>query len=359
VKKDDSGKNKGQSPEQYFEKGSFEKRDYKASGKLLGKTGVKSGDTNGFKPSLEVNLGGIELKNPVLLASGPAGYGHEYREIVDFSSLGALIVKGISLEPWTGNPPPRLAETPSGLLNSVGLQNPGVEKFVNEDLPALRDCGTKIIVNVVGCSADEYAAIASCLEGLEDVAGLELNISCPNVKAGGIAFGTDPQETARVVEKVRRITTKPLLVKLSPNVTDITEVARAAETAGADVISLINTISGMLIDTERQKPLLGNVFGGLSGPAVMPVALKMVWQVAGIVNVPVIGMGGISSTDDALQFIMAGARAVALGTGLFYDPGLPAKINEGLSCYLHNKGRAGITDLEGVAREEKGESRDG
>ncbi len=304
--------------------------------------------------NLQVDLAGIKLKTPVLLASGPAGYGHEYRELLDFRTLGAIIVKGISLEPWTGNLPPRLAETSCGLLNAVGLQNPGVDYFLKEDLPALRNSGTKVIVNVVGCSPDEYAAVTSRLDGKEGIDGLEINISCPNVKAGGMAFGTDPKATAKLVEKVRRETELPLVIKLTPNVTDISTVARAAETAGADGLSLINTLAGMLIDTENQKPLLGNTFGGLSGPAVMPVALKMVWQAAAAVRIPVLGMGGINSADDALQFIMAGARAVAIGTGIFYNPRLPVEINKGLAGYLHDKGYNSLAEVEGVARRQKG-----
>ncbi|MFO7953041.1 MAG: dihydroorotate dehydrogenase [Bacillota bacterium] len=305
---------------------------------------------------LQVDLAGIKLKKPVLLASGPAGYGHEYRELLDFKDLGAIIVKGVSLEPWAGNPPPRLVETSCGLLNAVGLQNPGLDYFLKEDLPALQDSGTKIIVNVVGCNVDEYAAVASRLDGKEGIEGLEINISCPNVKAGGMAFGTDPEVTARLVEQVRRKTELPLFIKLSPNVTDINTMAKAAEAAGADGLTLINTLAGMLIDTEEQKPLLGNTFGGLSGPAIMPVALKMVWQAAGAVKIPVLGMGGINSAVDALQFIMAGARAVAVGTGLFYNPGLPGEINKGLAGYLQEKGYKSLTEIEGIARGQKGEN---
>jgi len=307
------------------------------------------------QPDLRVNLAGIELANPILAASGPFGYGHQYRELFDLSLLGGIIVKGISPEPWEGNPPPRLAETTGGMLNAIGLQNPGLEKFLKEYLPSLRGSGTKIIVNVIGCSVDEYAAVASRLDGVEGIDGLELNISCPNVKAGGIAFGTDPASTGNVVSTVRKQTGLPLLIKLSPNVTDIASIARAAEEAGADGLSLINTLSGMLIDLEKKTPLLGNTFGGLSGPAIMPVALKMVWQVAGAVKIPVLGMGGINSARDALQFIMAGARAVAVGTGLFYNPDLPAEIKEGIADYLQQHRFPDLKSIEKIAQDPKGE----
>ncbi len=300
--------------------------------------------------NLEVNLCGIKLKNPLLAASGPFGYGHEYRQLIDFSDLGGIIVKGVSLEPWAGNPPPRLAETFSGLLNAVGLQNPGLAGFLEDDLPFLRDTGPRLLVNVVGCSIEEYVAVASGLEGVEGIDGLELNISCPNIKAGGMAFGTDPEMTGRVVSAVRRATKLPLLIKLSPNVTDISVIARAAEEAGADGISLINTLSGMLIDTGQKKPLLGNTIGGLSGPAIMPVALKMVWQAAEAVRIPILGMGGIASADDAIQFIMAGARAVAVGTGLFYNPDLPSQVLTGLAGFLKAQGLRSPGEIEGAAR---------
>ncbi len=300
--------------------------------------------------SLAVDLCGIKLDNPILAASGPFGYGHEYRELTGFKDLGGIIVKGVSLEPWEGNPPPRVAETASGMLNAVGLQNPGLKSFLEDHLPSLRGAGPRLLVNLVGCTVEEYAGVAAGLEGAEGIDGLELNISCPNVKAGGIAFGTDPQATGRVVSAVRQETKLPLLVKLSPNVTDIGAIARAAEEAGADGISLINTISGMIIDTAQKKPLLGNAFGGLSGPAIMPVALKMVWQVAEAVKIPVLGMGGIVSAGDTLQFIMAGARAVALGTGLFYEPDLPSQLKAGLLEYMDKEGLRTLSEIEGVAR---------
>jgi dihydroorotate dehydrogenase (NAD+) catalytic subunit len=302
------------------------------------------------RPDLSVDLGGLLLTAPIIAASGPLGNSHEYRERFSTAAFGAIITKGVSLEPWTGNRSPRLAETASGMLNSIGLQNPGLKKFLEHDLPQLKDAGPLIIVNIVGRTIEEYAQVAAALSVAGGVAGIEVNISCPNIKAGGIAFGTDPGLTYSVVSAVRRQTTLPLLVKLSPNVTDITVIARAAEEAGADSLSLINTLSGMLIDIETRQPVLGNTFGGLSGQAILPVALKMVWQVAEAVNTPLLGMGGISSVDDALQFIMAGARAVAVGTALFYNPELPAAIHEGLLDYMIAHGITTLESLEGIAR---------
>ncbi len=303
-----------------------------------------------IKPDLTVNLGGIELASPVLAASGPFGYGYEYLKRIDCSALGAIIVKGVSARPWAGNPPPRLAETASGLLNSIGLQNPGLEQFEKEVMPRLKGMAPRLIVNIVGCDIGEYAEVAGRLDGMEGIDGLEVNISCPNLRAGGIAFGTDPAETFNVVSAVRRQTSLPLLVKLSPNVSDITVIARAAEEAGADGLSLINTLSGMLIDIETKKPLLGNTFGGLSGPALLPVALKMVWQTAEAVNIPLLGMGGITSAEDAIQFMMAGARAVALGTAFFYEPEVAEQVAEGLRGYLEKHEIDAIGKLEGIAR---------
>jgi dihydroorotate dehydrogenase (NAD+) catalytic subunit len=302
------------------------------------------------EPGLKVNLGGIELATPILAASGPFAYGHQYRELIDFKNLGGLIVKGVSLEPWPGNPPPRLAETPAGLLNAIGLQNPGLSYFLENELPLLKNYSPRLIVNIVGCTVDEYAAVASGLSSAGGVDGLEINISCPNIKAGGLAFGTDPALTYEVVSAVRRQTTLPLLVKLSPNVTSITDIARAAEEAGADALSLINTLSGMLIDIEEKRPMLGNIFGGLSGPAVLPVALKMVWQVAEAVSIPILGMGGITSAEDAIQFILAGARAVAVGTGIFYNPNLPGLIKEGIIDYMIRHDFSTPGQIEGLAR---------
>ena len=300
--------------------------------------------------NINVNLAGIELQTPVLAASGPFGYGHEYRRLLDMSALGGIIVKGISAEPWPGNPPPRLVETAGGMLNSVGLQNPGLAAFLSDHLPRLQDLQCRLIVNIVGRTEEEYASVAEGLDGAPGISGLELNISCPNLKAGGMAFGTDAAATYSVVSAVRKRTSLPLLVKLSPNVTSLPAIASAAEAAGADALSLINTLSGMLIDTAGRKPLLGNVFGGLSGPAIMPVALKMVWQAAESCRIPILGMGGIASADHALQFIMAGATAVAVGTGIFYDHDLPAQIVRGIKQYMAANNIASLQSLVGAAR---------
>lgn len=299
--------------------------------------------------NLNVNLAGIALDNPIVAASGPFGHGTEYSRLTGMRALGAITVKGISLEPWSGNRPPRLAETASGLLNAIGLQNPGLVSFLQKELPELKKLGVPLIINIAGSTDEEYAAVAAGLNDIGGISGLEINISCPNLKAGGISFGVDPEATYRVVRVVRKETDLPLLVKLSPNVTDITPIARAAEEAGADGLSLINTLSGMVIDLERKKPLLGAGFGGLSGPAIMPVALKMVWQAASAVNIPILGMGGITSASDAIQFILAGSRAVAIGTGIFYNPRLPGQIIDGIAAYMKNNGFTSIEQIEGLA----------
>lgn len=303
----------------------------------------------GMKPDLAVDLAGMRLATPLLVASGTYGYGECYGGLVEREALGAIIVKGTSLAPWPGNPPPRIVETPAGMLNAIGLQNPGIDHFLAEQLPRLRAEGTPVIVNVAGRTVQEYGELAARLDGQEGVAGLELNVSCPNVSRGGMAFGTDPAQTAAVVARARAATSLPLLVKLSPNVTSVVEIARAAVAAGADGLSLINTLLGMAIDVDRQRPVLANVMGGLSGPAVMPVALRMVWEVCRAVPVPVLGMGGICSARDALAFILAGARAVAVGTGLFYDPELPSKIIRGIASYMSGRGVESLGQLEGAA----------
>lgn len=297
---------------------------------------------------LEVELAGINLKNPVMAASGTFGYGREYSEYIDLGYLGAVVVKGTSSVPWDGNPMPRIVETPSGMLNAIGLQNPGVDHFIGEDLPFLRRYDVPVIVNIVGRTAEEYREVASRLNGVRGVAGLELNISCPNVKEGGMAFGTSPRTTEAVVQVVRRAAALPLIVKLSPNVTDITEIARAAESAGADALSLINTLRAMVIDVEKRRPVLGNVMGGLSGPALRPVAVRMVWEVYRAVKIPLVGMGGITTARDALEFIMAGATAVAVGTANFVNPCAALDVIEGLRQFVVQEGVA-LRDLVGAA----------
>ena len=300
---------------------------------------------------LNVNLGGLKMKNPVTTASGTFGSGLEYAQILDLNILGAVTVKGITLQPREGNPSPRLFETSSGLLNAIGLMNPGVEVFLTSILPMLEDYEVPIIVNISGNTIEEYAKLAEILSGAASVSALEVNISCPNIKAGGLMFGTREDLAFKVTEAVREKTTLPLLVKLSPNVTDITAIAKAVKAAGADAISMINTLLGMAIDIEQQKPVLGNVFGGLSGPAIKPVALRCVWQVAGAVDLPILAMGGISNAEDALEFILAGASAVAVGTGNFIDPRAAVKIIAGLEKYCINKGLADINLLVGKAHD--------
>ena len=297
---------------------------------------------------LSVDVGGLRLKNPVITASGTFGYGEEASELYDLSLLGAVTVKGLSLEPREGNPPPRLCETPAGMLNAVGLQNVGVRAFLRDELPRLRRYDTRILANIYGASPEEYAETARLLDGQVD--GVEVNISCPNVRLGGLAFGVDPEATRAVVRAVRRATRLPVIVKLSPNVTDVTVFARIAEEEGADAVSLINTILGMEIDVERRRPRLGAGMGGLSGPAVRPVALRMVYQTARAVSVPVIGMGGIASAEDAVAFLLAGASAVAVGTAALVDPFLPPALVEGIAAYLRRHGAASVREIVGALR---------
>ncbi len=298
---------------------------------------------------LSVDFCGLALRNPVMVASGTFGYGTEYADLVDVSSLGALITKAVTLEPREGNPPPRICETPAGMLNAIGLQNPGVEVFLAEKLPRLREFGVPIIVNVAGRSVEDYVEVARRLETAEGVAALELNVSCPNVKAGGIHCGLRPELTAELVAAVRQATTLPLITKLSPNVTDIVSIARAAVEAGSDALSLINTLLGMAIDVERRTPVLANVTGGLSGPAIRPVAVRMVWEVARAVDVPLLGMGGIMTARDALEFLLAGATAVALGTANFVNPDTAAQVLKGLEDYCRRHQVARLADLSGAA----------
>jgi dihydroorotate dehydrogenase (NAD+) catalytic subunit len=297
---------------------------------------------------MTVSIAGLTLKNPVMTASGTFGYGSEYRQLVDLNRVGAIIVKGLSLEPSKGNPPPRIVETPCGMLNAIGLENIGIEVFTQTRLKFLSKLDTPVIVNLYGKSAAEYEALAERVEAEADIAAVELNISCPNVKAGGIAFGVDPVAAGDLVRRVREKTAKPLIVKLSPNVTDITDIARAAEDAGADALSLINTITGMAVDIDTRRPRLSNITGGLSGPAIRPVALRMVWQVTRCVKVPVVGVGGILTADDALEFLITGATAVQIGTANFVNPRATEDIIDGLARWLADHGEARLTDIIGT-----------
>lgn len=299
--------------------------------------------------NLEVDLGaGLRLQNPVLTASGTFGFGHQYADFVDLDRLGGFIVKGTTLEPRQGNPAPRMAETPSGMINAVGLQNPGVEHFAKFIYPTLKDFKSAVIVNVSGAKLSDYVAVAERLAPLTGINAIEVNISCPNVKAGGMAFGTTAAGAAEVTEAIRKVWPRHLMVKLSPNVTDITEIALAAESAGADSVSLINTLLAMDIDVERRRPRISTITGGLSGPAVRPVAVRMVWQVAKKVKIPVVGLGGIMNADDALQFIMAGATAVQVGTANFIDPAASIKVVGGLFDYCSRHNIDDINSLRGI-----------
>jgi dihydroorotate dehydrogenase (NAD+) catalytic subunit len=300
------------------------------------------------KPNIQVNIGGVKLRNPVMTASGTFGYASEFEELIDLNRLGAIIVKGLSLEPSRGNPPPRIVETPCGMLNAIGLENLGLEAFLKEKLPFLKMIDTPVLVNIYGKNIADYAELASRLEDIEKIAGIELNISCPNVKSGGAAFGAFPESAAQVVRAVRKSTTRPLMVKLSPNVTDITEIARSVEGEGADSISLINTITGMAIDIETRRPKLASITGGLSGPAIRPVALRMVWQVAQVVKVPVIGVGGIMTAKDAMEFLMAGAVAIQVGTANFINPNATIDIIEGIEAFLMERNISDIADIVGT-----------
>ncbi len=298
-----------------------------------------------------VNIGKLQLKNPVMTASGTFGYGVEYSDFIDISRIGGIIVKGTTIRDRQGNRYPRLAETPSGMLNAVGLQNKGVDYFINVIYPTIKDVQTNIIVNVSGSEVADYVATAEKLNDLAAIPAIELNISCPNVKEGGMAFGTSCASAARVVKEVRKAYKNTLIVKLSPNVTDITEIARAVEAEGADSVSLINTLLGMAIDPRKRKPVLSTITGGLSGPAVKPVALRMVWQVAKAVKVPVIGLGGIMNAMDAIEFILAGATAVQIGTANFIDPTVTVKVIEGIESYLKEYGFSSVRELIGALEE--------
>ena len=297
------------------------------------------------RPDLSVDLGGLRMQNPVTVASGTFGYGREYAEYVDLRRLGAITCKGIRLDPVEGNPQPRIAEVRGGMLNAIGLQGPGVEGFVRDALPFLRALGVPAICNIWGLSVDEYAEVARRLSAEEGVSALELNVSCPNVHGGGAAFGTDPRTLSAVVSAARAATRLPLLVKLAPNVPDVTVFARAAEEAGADALSISNTIPAMVIDVERRSPFLGNVQGGLSGPALHPVAVRLVWQAAAAVRIPILGMGGIVEPADAIELLCAGATAVAVGTANFTDPATALRVVDGIRDYMVRHGLAKVADI--------------
>jgi len=297
--------------------------------------------------NLSINIGHLKLKNPVMTASGTFGYGEEYSEFVDLNMLGAIIVKGISLEPMEGNPPPRICETPCGMLNAIGLQNIGLKRFLEEKFPYLKKFKTRVIVNILGNTIQEYVKLSKTLDDA-GVDGIELNVSCPNVKKGGIIFGTDKKTLARLISKVRQTVKKAILItKLSPNVSNIREFSKVAEDAGSDAISLINTISGMAIDVETRKPRLANITGGLSGPAIKPIALRMVWEAAKTVSIPVIGIGGIMNSEDAIEFMLAGATAVEIGTANFVNPRATSDIIKGIETYLKEKGIHDVKKLIG------------
>ncbi|MEG1546385.1 MAG: dihydroorotate dehydrogenase [Bacteroidaceae bacterium] len=301
--------------------------------------------------NLSVNIGELQMENPVMTASGTFGYGKEFEDFIELERIGGIIVKGTTIHKREGNPYPRMAETPSGMLNAVGLQNKGVDYFIEHIYPQIKDINTNMIVNVSGSTIDDYVKTAELIGELDKIPAIELNISCPNVKQGGMAFGVSAKGASEVVKAVRQAYKKTLIVKLSPNVTDITEIARAAEESGADSVSLINTLLGMAIDAEHRRPVLSTITGGLSGAAVKPIALRMVWQVSKAVNIPVIGLGGIMNWKDAVEFILAGASAVQIGTANFIDPSITVKIIDGINDYLERHGYSSVKDIIGALEE--------
>lgn len=301
-----------------------------------------------MQPDCRVDVGGLQLNNPVMTAAGTFGYAAEYASFLDLDRLGAIIVKGLSMKPVVGNPMPRIVETSCGMLNAVGLENIGLAHFIRDKLPFLQTLASPVIVNIYGGCLDDYAELAARLDDIEAVSGIEINISCPNVSSGGLAFGVEPASAFQVVNAVRKRTSRPLMVKMTPNVTDITLIAKSVEDAGADAVSLINTITGMAIDVETRRPKLANITGGLSGPAIKPIALRMVWQVVRAVRIPVVGIGGIVNAGDALEFLIAGATAVQIGTANFLNPEGTLKIIEGITDYLRRHGIRKITDLIGT-----------
>lgn len=303
-----------------------------------------------MKPSMEINIAGVKFRNPVMTASGTFGSGMEYAEFVDLTKLGAVVTKGVASVPWAGNPVPRVAETYGGMLNAIGLQNPGIDVFCSRDLPFLEGFDTKVIVNVCGHTEEEYLEVVDRLADEKSVSMLEINVSCPNVKQGAIQFGQDPKFLAEITGKIKDRAKQPVIMKLTPNVTDISEMARAAEAGGADAISLINTITGMKIDVERQKFALANKTGGLSGPAIKPVAVRMVYQCAGAVRIPIIGMGGIATAEDALEFMLAGATGVAVGMMSFHDPETAVNVAAGIEDYLVRHNISDVNEIIGAVQ---------
>lgn len=298
----------------------------------------------------KVNLAGVELKNPVMVASGTFGSGAEYSEFVDLNRLGAVVTKGVASVPWPGNPAPRIVETASGMLNAIGLQNPGIDLFSKRDLPFLEKYDTKVIVNVCGHSTEEYLDVVERLADEPRVDMLEINISCPNVKEGGIAFGQNPNAAEEITKAVKKYAKQPIIMKLSPNVTSISEMAKAVEAGGADAVSLINTLTGMKIDVNKKAFVLANKTGGVSGPAIHPIAVRMVYEAANVVSVPVIGMGGIASAEDAIEMILAGASAVSVGTANFFDPAVTMKIVDGIESYMKQHGFESVADMVGIVK---------
>ena len=299
--------------------------------------------------NLAVNFAGVSMKNPVTTASGTFGSGAEYGEYVDLNRLGAVTTKGVANVPWPGNPTPRVCETYGGMLNAIGLQNPGIDVFIERDIPYLKQYDTNIIVNVCGKTPDEYIDVVRRLAE-EDVALLEINISCPNVKAGGIAFGQDPKQVEKITAQIKAVAKQPVIMKLTPNVTDITEIAKGAEAGGADAVSLINTLTGMKIDINRKTFALANKTGGVSGPIVKPIAVRMVYQVAQAVNIPIIGMGGISCAEDAIEFILAGASAVSVGTANFHNPAVTLEVIDGIEAYMKKNGFNSVKEMVGIVK---------
>ncbi|MBE6611894.1 MAG: dihydroorotate dehydrogenase [Ruminococcaceae bacterium] len=301
------------------------------------------------KVDLSVNFAGVTLKNPIVTVSGTCGFGEEYAPYYKPSQLGAIAVKGMTLAPRLGNPPPRIAETPAGILNSIGLQNPGVQAFIDNELPRLKAEGATVIANISGSTISDYCKVAELLSET-DVDFIEMNISCPNVKEGGVAFGTNAKTVNEITSEVKKHSSKPVIVKLSPNVTDITEMARAAEAGGANALSLINTLLGMRIDIKTKRPILHNNVGGLSGPAVFPVAVRMIWQVRNAVSLPLLGMGGVASAEDAIEMLIAGADAIGVGTAMFPNPALPLEIIDGIAKYMEENGIENVADISATVK---------